>query len=59
MSTLAWPTLSAKAAAPKRWDFGLKSNTMVSVSELSGYVQTSELPGARWTACSWASGRPA
>ena len=50
MTTLSWPGLSVNANAPRAWDFGLKSNTQVSVSDLSGYVQTAELPGARWTA---------
>lgn len=50
MSILTWPTLSGNANAPRTWDFGLRSSTQVSVSDLSGYVQTVELPGARWTA---------
>jgi len=49
MSNITWPTLSAHAASLASCEFGLKSNTQVSVSELSGYVQTAELPGARWT----------
>lgn len=45
MSTITWPS----AVVPADFEFGLRSNTQVFVSELSGYVQTRELPGARWT----------
>ena len=48
MTDFAIPTLSR--SAPPEFEFGLKSNTQVSTSDLSGEVQTRELPGARWTA---------
>ena len=41
--------VSFPALVPASTEFGLKSNVQVSASDLSGYVQTSELPGARWT----------
>lgn len=45
MTTIVWPS----GYSPKEWEFGLKYNTQISVSDLSGYVQTVELPGFRWT----------
>ena len=42
-----WPTLSRY---PAEMELGLRANTQVFVSELSGQVQTVELPGTRWTA---------
>jgi len=47
MTTIAFPTLSFADASAV--DIGLKANTQVFVSDLSGYAQTLELPGARWT----------
>ena len=47
MTTIVFPTLTR--AAPQSLELGLKANTQVFVSELSGDVQTLELPGARWT----------
>lgn len=35
---------------PNSLNFGIKYNTQISVSPLSGSVQTVEIPGARWTA---------
>lgn len=46
MSTITFPTLTE---GPTDVEWGLKANTQVFVSELSGQVQTRELPGARWT----------
>ena len=43
-----FPTLSRQIPSELRW--GLESNVMVSLSPLSGAVQTLELPGARWRA---------
>jgi hypothetical protein len=40
-----WPS----SLTPTTLEIGIKSNTQVSVSDLSGYVQTVELPGARWS----------
>lgn len=45
MSSVNWPS----GLIPVEIEFGIKANTQVSVSDLSGYVQTVELPGARWT----------
>ena len=45
MTTVVWPA----GYVPVQVDFGLRSNTMLSSSDLSGDVQTMELPGARWT----------
>lgn len=47
MTDFALPTLTR--AAPPAVEFGLRSNTLVSTSDLSGAVQTRELPGARWS----------
>lgn len=47
MTTYAFPTLSR--SAPPEVIFGLRANTQVFTSPLSGGVQTLELPGARWT----------
>jgi hypothetical protein len=46
MTTFAFPALSR--STPSEWRFGLRSNTLVHVSPLSGQMQTVELPGARW-----------
>ena len=53
MTTIAYPTLSI---APARMQFGLRANTQVHRSPLTGSVQVLELPGARWRA-SWSYGR--
>lgn len=47
MADLAIPDLTRPN--PPEIEFGLKSNSQVSTSDLSGAVQTVELPGARWT----------
>lgn len=47
MTTYAFPTLTDRSIA--QMEFGLRSNVQVSTSDLSGEVQTVELPGARWT----------
>lgn len=49
MTTITFPTLSTGRNAPVSVEIGLKSNTQIAVSDLSGYVQTRELPGARWS----------
>lgn len=46
-TTYDWPSLSRD---PSELELGLKANTQVMVSDLSGQVQTVELPGTRWTA---------
>ena len=43
MAILVFPTIT-----PETQDFGIKYNTQVSTSVLSGIAQTVELPGARW-----------
>ena len=43
MSAVDFPDL-----VPAEIEFGLRHNVQVSTSDLSGYVQTVELPGARW-----------
>lgn len=45
MASVNWPS----ALVPASVEIGLRANTQVHVSDLSGYVQTVELPGARWT----------
>src|SRR3990167_8823768 len=45
MSSIDWPS----GLTPAEIEFGIRFNTQVSVSDLSGYVQTVELPGARWS----------
>lgn len=40
-----WPS----TLTPSAIEIGIKFNTQVHVSDLSGYVQTCELPGARWS----------
>ena len=45
MSSIDWPSELVPADAEP----GIKFNTQISVSDLSGYVQTVELPGARWS----------
>lgn len=47
MSTITFPTLSL--VGPMQVEVGLKSNTAIFVSPLSGDTQSLELPGARWT----------
>lgn len=47
MATYAFPTLADRSIA--QLEFGLRSNVQIFTSELSGEVQTLELPGARWT----------
>jgi hypothetical protein len=47
--TITFPTLSTGRAHPAAVEIGLKANTQIAVSDLSGYVQTRELPGARWS----------
>jgi len=44
MAVIAFPAL-----VPAEIQLGLRSNVQISTSDLSGYVQTVELPGARWT----------
>lgn len=48
MTTITFPTLSTGRAVPVSARPGLRSNVQILVSDLSGYVQTRELPGARW-----------
>jgi hypothetical protein len=43
MAILTFPTIT-----PDTQNFGIQYNTQVSTSELSGIMQTVELPGARW-----------
>lgn len=45
MATLPFP-----AIIPSSVSFGIKYNTQVNVSSLSGATQTIEIPGARWVA---------
>jgi hypothetical protein len=45
VSSVNWPS----GLSPASIELGIKFNTQVSVSDLSGYVQTVELPGARWS----------
>lgn len=47
MTTYVWPTLSNRSVA--ELEIGLKANTQLFTSELSGDIQTLELPGTRWT----------
>lgn len=49
MALLDFPTLSSMRHAPPDVEIGLRSNTAVFVSDLSGQAQTVELPGARWS----------
>jgi len=44
MAVLAFPTIT-----PEMQDFGIRYNTQVSSSDISGVTQTVELPGARWS----------
>jgi hypothetical protein len=44
MAILSFPNIT-----PESFDFGIKYNTQVSTTTLSGITQTVELPGARWT----------
>lgn len=46
MTALAWPALSR--TSPKSVQMSLVANTQVFISPLSGAIQTTELPGARW-----------
>lgn len=41
-------TFSALNITPETQDFGIKYNTQISTTTLSGIAQTVELPGARW-----------
>lgn len=43
MAILTFPSIT-----PEIQDFGIKYNTQISTSSISGVVQTVELPGARW-----------
>lgn len=43
MAILTFPTIT-----PETFDFGIKYNTQVSTTTMSGITQTVELPGARW-----------
>lgn len=43
MAILTFPTI-----VPETQDFGIKYNTQVSSSQISGVTQTVEMPGARW-----------
>lgn len=43
MAVLTFPSIT-----PDTLDFGIKYNTQVSTTSLSGITQTVELPGARW-----------
>lgn len=47
MASIDWPT--DLAIVPAEVELGILFNTQVSVSDLSGHVQTVELPGARWS----------
>ena len=49
MSNIAFPTLSVLRDSPPSLKWELVSNTQVFTSELSGSMQTLELPGARWS----------
>lgn len=48
MATYAYPATSL--FLPSSFDFGIRSNVMVSTSKLSGSIQTVETPGSRWLA---------
>lgn len=45
MSSIDWPS----NLTPTEVELGIKFNTQMHVSDLSGHVQTFELPGARWS----------
>ena len=45
MSSIDWPS----ELVPAECEPGILFNTQINVSDLSGYVQTKELPGARWS----------
>lgn len=45
MTTIAFPSLTR---VPGGVDIGIQANTQVSTSDLSGVIETRELPGARW-----------
>lgn len=49
MATINYPN-STIFTKPQAFEFGLRFNTLVHTSPLSGYVQTVGLTGARWTA---------
>jgi hypothetical protein len=49
MATITYPT-SNLFIKPQAFEFGLKFNTLVHTSPLTGYVQTVGLTGARWVA---------
>ena len=44
------PTLDFPSIVPSTVSFGIKHNTQINVSTLSGATQTIEIPGARWVA---------
>lgn len=44
------PTLNFPSIVPSSVSFGIKYNTQINISTLSGTVQTVEVPGARWVA---------
>jgi hypothetical protein len=46
MAVYTWPTARAFVAA--RQELVMQANNLAATSPLSGYVQTSSLPGARW-----------
>jgi len=50
MATFIWPQVGGKDIIPSTVDFGIKYNTRINVSPLSGSTQTIELPAARWVA---------
>lgn len=49
MATINYPTTDI-FTKPQAFEFGLRFNTMVHTSPLTGYIQTVGLTGARWTA---------
>lgn len=49
MATITYPNTTI-FTKPQAFEFGLRFNTMVHTSPLTGYVQTVGLTGARWTA---------
>lgn len=49
MAVISFPTSELTRPRPGECDIGIRNNVQIMVSDLSGYVQTRELPGARWT----------
>jgi len=49
MATINYPNTTI-FTKPQAFEFGLRFNTMIHTSPLTGYVQTVGLTGARWTA---------